>query len=78
MRVGSEKNIIKEIKKRNNVVIRISKYYFIGHPFIEIRQYYLDKEGVYRASKKGVSFSPTHLDEVIDGLVELKKDIQGR
>ena len=78
MRVDSEKNIIKEIKKRSNVVIRISKYYFIGHPFFEIRQYYLDKKGEFRASKKGVSFSPNHLDEVIEGLVELKKDLQGR
>ena len=68
-----ERHVIKEIKKRKNVVIRISMCDLLGQPYVDIRQYYRDRQGSYVPSKKGFSFVSDHLDEVIEGLVELKK-----
>ncbi len=70
---SSKRISVKDIRKRENVTIRISRCELSGYPFVEIRQYHEDGEGVPRATKKGVSFVPELLDEVIEGLVEVRK-----
>ena len=64
---------VKEIKKREGVVIRICKGEFGGYEYGEIRQYIRDKNGLFNPSKKGLTFSSDLLDELIEGLMELKK-----
>ena len=64
-----------DIKKRHNCVIRIGTVDIVGHAFIEIRQYYKDKDDNFIPSKKVVSFRAGLLDEMISGLQELKLHI---
>jgi len=64
---------VKEIKKREGVVIRICKGDMGGYKYVEIRQYIRDKDGLFKPSKKGLTFSFKLLDEFIDGLTKLKK-----
>jgi len=70
----SKRKTVKEIKKRERVSLRISKCELGGFPYVEIRQYYLDTDGEFKPSKKGVSFVPELLDDVIDGLVLVRKE----
>ena len=65
--------IVKEIKKRENVIIRICKGALGGYEYIEIRQFVKHKSGEYEPTQKGLTFNPKHLDEFIEGLKELKK-----
>ena len=65
--------VVKEIEKRKNVVIRICRVVLGGYEYVEIRQFVADKHGEYIPTKKGLTFNPKHLDEFIEGLVELKK-----
>ncbi|MBT4484444.1 MAG: hypothetical protein HOC71_12300 [Candidatus Latescibacteria bacterium] len=73
MKLRPERYVIKEIKKRKDVVIRISRCDLMGQPYVEIRQCYRDRQGSYLPSQKGLTFVAEHLDEVIEGLVELRK-----
>ena len=40
-----------------------------------LREFYDDKDGKRLPTKKGITFSQTVLEEVIDGLVMLKEQI---
>ena len=62
----------KEIIKRENCRIVINAEDISGHNYIEIRQYYKDKNNEFIPSQKGVTFNSKHLDEFIDHLLELK------
>jgi len=73
--VPGKKRCIKDIKKRENCVIRICSAELAGYRYIEIRQYYKDKSDEYHPSKKGVTFSPELLDEIIEGLVEVRSQV---
>ena len=64
---------VKEIKKREGVVIRICKGDFGRYEYVEIRQYIRDKNGLFNPSKKGLTFSPNLLDELIESLMESKR-----
>ena len=70
--------VIKEIKKREKVIIRICRGVLGGYDYVEIRQYVADKSGEYVPTKKGLTFNPKHLDEFIKGLTELKKTYEDR
>ena len=69
--------VVKEIKKRENVVIRLSRGYLGAHKYVEIRQYVMDKSGEYRPTQKGFTFNPELLDGFIEGFTELKKSFDG-
>ena len=64
---------VKEIKKRENVIIRISKRTYKGYEYAEIRQFIRDRRGEYQPTKKGFTFPPKILDEFIEGLTALKE-----
>ena len=65
--------VVKEIKKREKVIIRICRGVLGGYDYIEIRQFVANKSGEYLPTKKGLTFNPKLIDEFIEGLVELKK-----
>jgi len=73
MNQGIEKKIIKEFKKRENVSIRVCSVDIMGFPYIEIRQYYKDKEGILQPSHKGINFSCSLIDEMIEALNTAKR-----
>ena len=73
-----QNQVVKEIKKREKVIIRICRGIMGGYEYVEIRQYVADKSGEYIPTKKGLTFNPKHLDEFIEGLMELKKIYEDR
>ena len=68
------KKCIKEIRKRENVIIRICTEELMGYRYVEVRQYYKEKDNEYKPSKKGFSIRLECLDELISGLLEAKKE----
>jgi hypothetical protein len=64
-------NVI-DIEKRDTEIIRISLKEYKGHDYVDIRQYYKSDDGEFLPTKKGVTFNPELIDEVIDALRSLK------
>lgn len=64
-----------EIKKNKTNYVQIELREYEGHKYVDVREFYDDKEGRRLPTKKGITFSPTVLEQVIDGLTILKKDI---
>jgi hypothetical protein len=48
---------------------------FKGHQLVTLRIYFLSKEDEWLPTKKGVTFRTDQLDEVLDALNEIKKEI---
>jgi len=61
-----------DIHKSDDIIIRISKQEYQNRKFIDVRQYYKDSEGEFQPTKKGVTFSPDLLQDVIKALNEIK------
>lgn len=57
-----------EIKVRPGWVIRIYLEEYCGRMYCHIRHYFHDQEGEFVPSKKGVTFYPDHLDQMIKAL----------
>ena len=66
---------VREIQKRDDCVIRIKVDNLAGYRYIEIRQYYRDEHNDFKPSKKGITFSTSHIDELIEYLHELKRHL---
>jgi len=64
--------IAKEIEKSPTEIIRIALNEYKGREYIDIRQHFKADSVDYLPTKKGVTFSPELLDEVIQGLKDLK------
>ena len=64
--------IAKEIEKGEGI-IRVALQEYRGHEYIDIRQYYKDNSGDFKPTKKGITFNPEILDEIIEGLEALKE-----
>jgi len=71
----TEKKSVK-IHKTDDTVICISKQEYQNRKYIDVRQYYKDSDGEFRPTKKGVTFSPDLLQDVITALkeIEVKND----
>jgi hypothetical protein len=64
----------KDIKKNDNGdVIRVQVKEFKGNEYLDIRNFYTDKDGELRPTKKGVSI-PMHLAQEVVGAAQ--KEIQ--
>lgn len=63
---------VTEIEKNENEIIKISMEKYKGHEFVNIRLYYKDENDEPIPTKKGVTFHPELIDEVIKGLELLK------
>jgi len=61
-----------DIHKTDDTIIRISENEYRDRKFIDIRQYYKDSDGEFQPTKKGVTFSPDLLEDVIEGLKKIK------
>ena len=66
--------MIREIRKSNTEKIVISKSEYRGNERVDIRSYYFNVDaGEWRPTKKGVSFPPELLKEVVDGLMDIAR-----
>ena len=65
---------MKEIQKNSMERIKIQRTEYKGKDLIDLRVFYQDKRtGEWKPSPKGITFSSGLLEEVIQGLDELKK-----
>jgi hypothetical protein len=63
-----------EIKKNKTNYVQIELREYEGHPF-DVREFYDSEDGKRLPTKKGITFTPKVLDQVIDGLVQLQNNI---
>ncbi len=68
--------IIKDIEKNATNKIRVSITEFKGNNYIDLRVYYEDDAGEYKPTKKGVTFRPDQISQVMDGLLQAEKEIK--
>ncbi len=68
--------IVKDIEKNANNKIRISITEFKGNNYIDVRVYYEDDAGEYKPTKKGVTFRPDQISQVMDGLLQAEKEMK--
>ncbi len=64
--------VLGEIQKNATEIIRISKESFKNKDYIDIRIYFQNDEGEWKPTKKGVTFAPDKIDEVIEILKTAK------
>jgi hypothetical protein len=69
--------LICEIVKSENEHIRISTEEFKGRKYIDIRIYFENDEGQWKPTRKGVALSPGAVDEVIEGLRQASRKLEG-
>ena len=67
MKIGND------IEKSETDIIRIALNEFKGREYVDIRQHFKNEDGEYTPTKKGVTFNPELIDEVIEGLTALKE-----
>ena len=69
-------NIIGEIQKNQKEKIIVSTNEFKGNKYVDLRVHYEDEtSGDYKPTKKGIAVNPKILDEVIEMMLEAKKNI---
>ena len=66
-----------EIKKIKNNYVQIELREYEGHEYVDVREFYDSQDGKRLPTKKGITFSPKVLEEVIDGLTMLKDQMNG-
>ena len=66
-----------EIKKNKSNYVHIELREYEGHKYVDVREFYDAEDGKRLPTKKGITFSPKVLEEVIDGLTMLNKQING-
>ncbi len=70
---------IGSIKKNAVDTIKCSLKEYQGHEFIDLRTFYEDDNGELKPTKKGITFSPDKIKDVIDLLeqAQIKVDAEG-
>lgn len=63
-----------DIPKKHSQMIRISENEFHGIRYVDIRQYYLDDDGEWKPTRRGVTFPPDLIGEAINGLRKLSEN----
>ena len=66
-----------EIKKNKTNYVQIELREYEGHEYVDIREFYDSQDCKRLPTKKGITFSPKVLEEVIDGLTMLKDQMNG-
>ena len=66
-----------EIKKNKTNYVQIELREYEGHEYVDVREFYDSQDGKRVRTKKGITFSPKVLEEVIDGLTMLKDQMNG-
>ena len=61
-------SIVAEWPKKPGETVRVALGDFNGHPTVEIRIWWEDGEGVWRAGKAGITIGRAHLQRLADAL----------
>ena len=69
-------NQIIEIKKNKTNYVQIELREYEGHKYVDVREFYDAEDGKRLPTKKGITFSPKVLEQVIDGLNMLQNNIK--
>ena len=62
-----------EIKKNKTEIIRIKLSEFKGKEFVDCRIFY-EKDGEYLPTKKGISFNPAIVKDVVEGILTVMEE----
>ena len=57
--------LIGEVEKNARERVRITVEEFKGHKFVDLRVYYLDREGTGKPTPKGIALTENIIDEVM-------------
>ena len=68
--------LIKEIQKNTREVIRINVQEFKGTNVVDVRVFFQINDD-WVPTRKGISLTESVLDEVIEGLEEAQKELEG-
>ena len=71
-------NQIIEIKKNKTNYVQIELREYEGNPYVDVREFFDAEDGKRLPTKKGITFSPKVLEQVMDGLTMLKDNIDGQ
>lgn len=66
--MDDESRLIATVEKNPGERIHISTSFFKGREYVDVRLFYKDDAGIYRATKKGLTFSLALLPEVLEAL----------
>ena len=61
-------------KNKSNYLIVEQKEYE-GNPYVDVREFYDAEDGKRMPTKKGITFTPKVLEQVIEGLVQLQNNM---
>jgi hypothetical protein len=70
--------IIVELDKGNDEILRVDVSEYEGREFAQIRMWYNNRGGEVRPTKKGVTLSLKHLETVISALQEAQQILEGK
>jgi len=73
---GGSDLLIKEIQKNTREVIRINVQEFKGTNVVDVRVFFQINDD-WVPTRKGISLTESVLDEVIEGLEEAQKELEG-
>ncbi|GEM_PF-307447 len=72
--LGGKMEIGEINKGRDKIIVALKE--FKGKSYVDIRTYFENDEGKWLPTKKGITFSPELLDDVLKLLNEAKKKLQ--
>jgi len=64
-----------DIQKKKNEIIRIERKSYNDFKYIDMRIFFLGDQDKWLPTKKGVTFSPNLINEVIDTLKKVSHEI---
>jgi|TARA_B100001093_G_scaffold518973_1_gene605826 hypothetical protein len=67
---------IVEIKKNKTNYVQIELREYEGNPYVDVREFFDSEDGKRLPTKKGITFSPNVLEQVISGLSQIKNNIE--
>lgn len=71
-------NEIIEIKKNKTNYVQIELREYEGNKYVDVREFFDTEDGNRLPTKKGITFSPRVLEQVIDGLTMLQSNIDDK
>ena len=60
----------------NYEFVQIELREYEGNPYVDVREFFDSEDGKRLPTKKGITFSPNVLEQVISGLTQIKNNIE--
>ena len=72
-----EPQILLELRRNEREVLRVSLSQFKGRPYADIRVWFVDRDGVVRPGRSGVTLRPEAVPGVLDALQQAMELLDG-